>query len=184
MVPPSSFPIHIVIEVLSSFELLMLSLMLLISKIVAFSGQHHLVRQSPHLGAASLCCSLKAQINADQEGTHPFTRQSHLQSFLFAEGAHDLERHTGTLTKHLMRQDCQLLSHSPSDLLEPSTTPATAIQFPSVHGVCVHIAEDLRAPPLKVHEHVFLRPAVHTKSVDQAQEPLNVMPATRVRCFL
>ena len=57
-------------------------------------GQHLLVRQSPHLGAASLCCSLKAQINADQASTHPFTRQFHLQSFLFAEvleeGTHDL----------------------------------------------------------------------------------------------
>ena len=122
-------------------------------------GQHHLVRQSPHLGAAWLCCSLEAQINADQEGTHPFTRQLHLQTVLLAEvleeGTHDLERHTGTLTKHVMRQDCQLLSHSPSDLLGPSTTPARAIQFPSVHGVCVHVAEDLRAPPLTVHEHVF-----------------------------
>ena len=46
-------------------------------------GQQHLVRQSPHLGAASLCCSLLAEINADQESTHPFTRQFHLQSFFF-----------------------------------------------------------------------------------------------------
>ena len=35
-------------------------------------------------------------------------------------GTNDLERHTRTLTKHVMRQDCQLLSHSPSDLLGPS----------------------------------------------------------------
>ena len=71
-----------------------------------------------------------------------------------------------------MRQDCQLLS--PSDL-GPSTTPARAIQFPSVHGVCVHIVGDLQAPPLTVHEDVFLLPAMHMKSVGQAQEPLNVM---------
>ena len=79
-------------------------------------GQHHLVRQSPHFGAASLCCSLKAQINADQEGTHLFTRQFHIQTVFLVkvleEGTFDLERHTRTLTKHVMRQDCQLLSHS------------------------------------------------------------------------
>ena len=58
-------------------------------------GQHLLFKQNPHLGAASLCCSLKTQINADQVSTQPFTRQYHLQSFLFAgvleEGTHDLE---------------------------------------------------------------------------------------------
>ena len=151
-------------------------------------GQYHLVKQSPHLGAASLCCSLKAQINADQEGTHPFTRQFNIQTVLLAkvleEGTHDLGRHTRTLTKHVMRQDCQLLSHSPSGLLGPSTTPSRAIQYPSVHGVCVHIAEDLRAPPLTVHEHVFLLPAVHMKSVGQAQEPLNVMSGHTCPLFL
>ena len=100
-------------------------------------GQHHLVRQSPHLGAASLCCSLKAQINADQEA-----RTNSRDKFAFKPSFSQRSwktvrmisrRHTGTLTKHVMRQDCQLLSHSPSDLLGPSTTPARAIQFPSVH---------------------------------------------------
>ena len=53
----------------------------------------------------------------------------HLQSslpfrVLGREGTRDLERHTETLTKHVRGQDCPFLSHSPSDLSGPSTTPA------------------------------------------------------------
>ena len=130
-------------------------------------GQHLLFRQSPHLGVASLCCSQTAQINADQESTHPFTRQSHLQSFLFAEvleeGTHDLERHTGTLTKHVS-------GLSASQPRPQGFSWAVHDTCQGHHGVCVHVAEDLRAPPLTFHESVFLLPAI-MKSVGQAQEP-------------
>ena len=73
------------------------------------------------------CTSL--QINVDQESTHAFTRQFSppIQPFfrgLGREGTRDLERHTETLTKHVRGQDCPFLSHSPSDLSGPSTTPA------------------------------------------------------------
>ena len=73
-------------------------------------GQHH-------LGSASVCCSHIAQINADQESTQPFTRRFHLQSFHFAgdveEGTHDPERHTRTLTKQVMSQDCSFSATAP-----------------------------------------------------------------------
>ena len=71
--------------------------------------QQHLVRQSPHLGAASLRCNK-----------------------VLEEGTHELERYTRTVTKHVMRQDCQLLSHSLIGLLGCSTTTARAIPLPSV----------------------------------------------------
>ena len=50
------------------------------------------------LGPLRCAAALKLENNADQEGTHPFTRQFHIQTVLLAkvleEGTHDLERHT------------------------------------------------------------------------------------------
>ena len=104
----------------------------------------------------------------------------------FCKGLGRVNAGSRAIHKHVMRQDCQLLSHSPIDLLGFSATTAKAIPLPSMHGVSVHIGEDLWAPPLR---RVFLPPTMSKKSVGQTQEPVNVMfghmgPLERGLCTL
>ena len=63
----------------------------------------------------------------------------------------------------------------PTDLLGVSTTTARTIPLPSIHGVRVHIGEDLWAPPLTALQHVVLPPTMRKKSVGRTQEQVNVM---------